>query len=635
MARSAKSSTNTTVQDPIKQHAQDLYDLKVTDPDFYQYLMESEQNLLNFGKDFSEDDEANAQLEEDMFSGEDDGAPSSSSSSSSSQPKKKKKRAIRQITAAWIDEMDEKLLGSPKVSLRQITKLVVAFRSASMLTESEAGEDRDLFFRFADTEVYEQFLLFCFSHIAAIFDKFLGVTSLYHKTPKKGQAPIRLPDTYDLWPRLRMAAQSFVGTALKLLHHHESNDGLLVAVLRQLKGLTPYVASLSGGHHRRWVTFNLGIWARSGETARILAFLNLLEMAKVAPYPCINDVLRRAYLEYVKCAKFVNPTRVPMLNFMNNCLAELYGLDFTLSYQQAFVFIRQMAMHFRTALMKKTKRSYLSVYNWQFLGSLRAWVNLVCRYPGQEEIAHLIYPLVQLILGTIDLLPSPRFFPMRVHCVALLNDMTRTIPDLFVPVAPYLYEIFEYCAITKPLKQGKGKIAKAPNLVEQLKFSKDQLLSKITLEVLFNAASQGYVEHLYCCAYSPGFPEFVVPAAMRLRKIAKSSQNLVFRKRLKVYADKLTEHGQFITAMRTAQNLVPERVNHLNHMKAALTKKKGAAAPPFESFYQSFTQSQKDSRAAFMQQAAAQPLAAPYPKKTLNQKNNTTAPSKKSLPKKK
>jgi nucleolar complex protein 2 len=99
-----------------------------------------------------------------------------------------------------------------------------------------------------------------------------------------------------------------------------------------------------------------------------------------------------------------------------NCLVELYGINFTSSYQHAFVYIRQLAIHLRTAIHTKSKvlnfvtcknlhffiqESQQNVYSWQFVNSLLVWVKLLQTYGGSSELSLLVYPLVQTIMGTI------------------------------------------------------------------------------------------------------------------------------------------------------------------------------------------------------------------------------------------
>jgi nucleolar complex protein 2 len=59
------------------------------------------------------------------------------------------------------------------------------------------------------------------------------------------------------------------------------------------------------------------------------------------------------YLDYLKNCKFTSPTTLPLINFMQRSLVELYSLDPTVTYQHGFVFLRQLAVHLRTAIQTK------------------------------------------------------------------------------------------------------------------------------------------------------------------------------------------------------------------------------------------------------------------------------------------
>ena len=70
---------------------------------------------------------------------------------------------------------------------------------------------------------------------------------------------------------------------------------------------------------------------------------------------------------YVRNAKFLNEQSRPGILMMSRCLLEMYGADLRSSYQHAFIYIRQLAIHLRGAITKRTRESLRNVYNWQYV----------------------------------------------------------------------------------------------------------------------------------------------------------------------------------------------------------------------------------------------------------------------------
>ena len=51
----------------------------------------------------------------------------------------------------------------------------------------------------------------------------------------------------------------------------------------------------------------------------------------------------------------MSPKTKPVITFMQNSLVEIFSLDDHLTYQHGFVYIRQLAIHLRNAILQKKK----------------------------------------------------------------------------------------------------------------------------------------------------------------------------------------------------------------------------------------------------------------------------------------
>ena len=51
----------------------------------------------------------------------------------------------------------------------------------------------------------------------------------------------------------------------------------------------------------------------------------------------------------------MSPKTKPVITFMQNSLVEIFSVDEHLSYQYGFVYIRQLAIHLRNAILQKKK----------------------------------------------------------------------------------------------------------------------------------------------------------------------------------------------------------------------------------------------------------------------------------------
>lgn len=61
------------------------------------------------------------------------------------------------------------------------------------------------------------------------------------------------------------------------------------------------------------------------------------------------------YFSFVSNSKFVSQNTVSTVNFMRKSLTEMFCLNESILYNHAFLYIRQLAIHLRSAVITKKK----------------------------------------------------------------------------------------------------------------------------------------------------------------------------------------------------------------------------------------------------------------------------------------
>lgn len=182
------------------------------------------------------------------------------------------------------------------------------------------------------------------------------------------------------------------------------------------------------------------VWGSAEETVRVVAFLCIVRITTNQQSSHLDFVLRSMYVTYVRNCKFVSTATLAEINFMRRSLVEMFSLDADTAYRHAFLYIRQLAIQLRTAVTMHRKDDMKTVCSWQYVSSLQFWTAFLSASGHKNQLRPLIYPLVQVVVGAVKLVPTVRYFPLRFHCVRALIELSREA-NVFIPILPLLLEV--------------------------------------------------------------------------------------------------------------------------------------------------------------------------------------------------
>ncbi|KAK0757662.1 hypothetical protein N5P37_009676 [Trichoderma harzianum] len=544
------------------------------DPEFYKFLKENDSELLDFDEnaDLAEVDELSAGEEE----------------ADEELPKKKRKKGnkaeeepaqnnelTRSTIAGWRKAMAE------TNSLRATRQVVLAFRCAAHLNEADEEGQADQRWSINSPEVFNDILLLALKEVPVVMN---------HHLPAKESAAgkVYVQTEGKKFKALSVLLKSYVSSIMHLLSTL-SDDGTITVTLLAIVEILPYLLSfkkLIKALAKAMV--NLWSQAAGSHSSRVTAFRVIRRLVIIGDKGIRETVLKAVYQGLVQGCRVTNHNTLAGIDMMKFSAAGLWGIDPAIGYTTAFTFIRQLAIHLRNSIVNNKNNSFRMVYNWQFTHSLDFWARVLAEHctplkeaeAGKEsQLRPLIYPLVQVTLGAMRLIPTSLYFPLRFHLIRSLLVLSQAA-DVYIPLASPLLEVLNSAEMKKA---PKASTLKPMDFAVSYRAPKSYLRTRVFQDGIGDEVVELMSSFMYTWSTSISFPELALPVIIQLKRWLKQvsskssgNKNNKLVSQFSVLVQKLEANSKFIEEKRARVDFAPK---HRSQVDAFLKDFDAAKTP--------------------------------------------------------
>ncbi|KAL5614944.1 hypothetical protein BROUX41_005012 [Berkeleyomyces rouxiae] len=552
---------------------QAMDDLAKKDPEFYQFLRENDPEALDFDEaadlaevDALSGDEADDQDKEDeqpKKKRKKDAAKAKKDSEKKAQPEKVAEPAAgseltRDVVARWKKAMQE------THSLKAARQVVLAFRSAAHLNNDSADEDPRQRFQISDPAAFNDIVVVALKQLPVVIQHHLPV-----KESAAGRAYVQTEG--NKFKVLSNLLKTYTASIMHLLSTL-TDDKTLKLTIGAIEPLLPYLLSFKK-LLRALVKTVVRFWAQpaSADTTRIASFMVLRRLVVIGDRSIRESVLKETYQGLIQGCRVTNATTIQGINLMKNSAASLWGLDPAVGYTTAFGFVRQLAIHLRNSIVHNQNDAFRIVYNWQYTHSLDFWSCVLAEHCSSARLAEagdkdnqlklLVYPLVQVTLGALRLIPTATYFPLRFHLTRSLLRISRATGS-YIPVAPALLEVLNSAEMRKA---PKASTQKPLDFAVNYKASKAYQKTRVYQDGLGEQVAELLGEFFGLWATNIAFPELALPVVIQVKRWLKQvskktggNRNAKVSNGLVMLVRKVEANARFIEEKRAKVEFAPK-----------------------------------------------------------------------------
>jgi uncharacterized protein (UPF0335 family) len=231
----------------------------------------------------------------------------------------------------------------------------------------------------------------------------------------------------------------------------------LLAVRKALKYVPHYLKS--EGLTKKLLKEIIRLWAESSEKIRVICLLCLIRVyTKLRDKERRQLIIKSLYTTFLSKCGIAKFETMSMISFMRHSLIELYKIDPQIAFKQAQTACQQLSITLQNATKHKNEESYKSVLNWRFANCLILLSQLITSQGDESPVKKLTQQVIELNIGAINLLTSPRYYPYYCHLIENLIHLSISA-NVFIPILPILLSILK--RLSFPLEK-KVKPKEAP-----------------------------------------------------------------------------------------------------------------------------------------------------------------------------